>query len=500
MKRMRQGNLAAKWGGVVVLLLGIGPLANGLAATPQVGNGLLRTPGDLVFLLPAGSLMPGILPVGGQPGAGASEPIGPHERAVLSDDALSVAASNNQFALELYQRYTAQVPAENNLLISPLSIATALAMTSTGAQGNTARQMADVLHFELPAERLHPAYGQLLADLDTPREGYQLNIANRLFGQQGFAFKDPFIETLAGPYAAPLEMLDFQRNAEGSRQHINDWVEGKTNGLIQNLLPEGSVHDDTRLVLANAIYFNGAWKYAFDERTTRTDSFITTDSTPVVVPMMSQQQTFRYAVQDDFQILEMPYAGDDLSMVVMLPDTADGLAGLEAALTPALLEESLEAMSSREVRVQLPKFTFDDSMELSSILSNLGMPDAFGNSADFGGMADTDLAIDGVVHKTFIDVSEKGTEAAAATGITIGTTSVVIDPSPPPLFRADHPFLFALRDTHSDSLLFLGRVTQPDELQSPSTSVPEPSSALLCLLALLARIFYKHRDSRITDT
>ncbi len=491
MKRTRQSHSRAIGIGIVVLSLGIGPQANSLAAPFLDGNRPLGTSGDLLLSPPAGSLIPGLSPIGGRSGssglAGSSgmEPIPPHERAVLSDDALAVAASNNRFALDLYQQYTARVPAEKNVLISPLSISTALAMTYTGALGNTARQMADVLNFDLPAQRLHPAYGQLLMDLGMPREGYQLNIANRLFGQRGFAFKQPFIDTLAGPYAAPLEKLDFRLEPEESRQHINDWVEGKTGGLIQDLLPEGSVDKETRLVLTNAIYFNGNWKYAFDARATREDVFTIPDSTTVTVPMMSQQQTFRYAAGDGFQILEMPYAGDDLSMVVLLPDTTDGLADLEAALTPELLEESLDAMARRDVIVQLPKFTFADSMGLETILSELGMPDAFSDLADFTGMADADLVIDSVVHKTFIDVSEKGTEAAAATGITIGTTSEVIDPLPPPRFRADHPFLFALRDTHSESLLFLGRVTRPDELRGPAAIVPEPSSAPLCLLALL---------------
>ncbi len=411
--------------------------------------------------------------------------IPPHERAVLSDAAYRVAGSNNRFALDIYKSLSHSSDAAENLLVSPFSISTALAMTYAGARGETATQMANVLHFfDQPSESLHPAYGELLGDLKGSREGYQLNVANRLFGQASYAFKNEFLDLVAKDYSAPLEELDFYADAEVARVHINDWVEGETNQRIKNLLPQGSVTQDTRLVLTNAIHFDGQWKHKFLEEATRDVSFFRADGAQETVSMMFQQESFNYAELDGFQMLEMPYAGDDLSMVVMLPEDVDGLSGLEHSLTPAMLDESLAALRQREVRVSLPKFTFDDSFTLSSALAELGMGNAFGSQADFTGIADAGLSISDVLHKTFIDVNEEGTEAAAATGVIIGVTSVVWNP-PPVEFRADRPFLFALRDTHSGSLLFLGRVTEPSKLAG-SASVPEPTAAVLVMLAIVA--------------
>ncbi len=410
--------------------------------------------------------------------------IPPHQRAVLSETAHRVADGNNRFALDIYRALSSSSGAGENLLVSPFSISTALAMTYAGARGETAAQMESVLHFDQPPESLHPAYGELLRDLKGSRDGYQLNVANRLFGQDSYPFKTEFLDLVADDYAAPLEELDFYTAAEAARVHINEWVEGETNQRIKNLLPQGTVTRDTRLVLTNAIHFDGQWKHQFREEATRDAPFFRLDGEQETVSMMFQQESFSYAELEGFQMLEMPYAGDDLSMVVMLPESIDGLASLEQSLTPALLDESFAALRQRDVLVSLPKFTFDNSFQLRSVLAELGMTDAFGSQADFTGIADANLSISDVVHKTFIDVNEEGTEAAAATGVVIGVTSVVWNP-PPVEFRADRPFLFALRDTHSGSLLFLGRVTQPGELTG-SVSVPEPTASVLVLLSIVA--------------
>lgn len=423
--------------------------------------------------------------IGIEPGDPTGETVEPHERAALSADALSVAAGNNQFALDIYRQITASTD-QKNVLVSPFSISTALAMTYAGARGETARQMADVLRFQLPDERLHPAYGELIADLDADREGYRLSVANRLFGQEGYSFKHPFLDITSGDYGAPLEELDFYSDPEGSRTRINRWVEDKTNDKIRNLLPGGSVTRYTRLVLTNAIHFDGSWKYKFDERLTQEEPFYLADGSESTVSLMFQQGSFKYGDFDGFQMLEMPYAGDDLSMVVMLPDAVDGLDELEASVSTELLETSLNAMHQREVLVHLPKFTFDGSFQLGGTLYDMGMTDAFGGG-DFTGIADDGLMISDVIHKTFIDVNEEGTEAAAATAVIVGTTCLCGPPPPPPVFRADHPFLFALRDTHSDSLLFLGRVMELDAsgVATSDTAVPEPTSAALLVIGAL---------------
>lgn len=406
--------------------------------------------------------------------------IPPHERAELSADVLQLVAGNNQFALDLYRRLADEKDVNDNLLSSPLSISAALGMTYAGARGRTAKQMADVLHYSLPDERLHPAYGKLIEDLDAEREGYVLSIANRLFGEQTFDFQQPFLDTVRESYNAPLEKVDFIGDPDASRRRVNNWVAEKTNDKILNLLPEGSVTSDTSLVLTNAIYFNGLWKHKFDEDLTHVAAFQGAEGGTAQVDMMFQQQKFRYGDFDGFKMLEMPYAGDDLSMVVMLPDESDGLASLETTLSSDLLDSSLEAMVEQDVLVYLPKFTFDASFKLGSTLRQMGMADAFSpESADFSGIGGG-FSISDVLHKAFIEVNEAGTEAAAATAVTVITTNAWL-PSPVAVFNADHPFFFALRDTHSGSLMFLGRVAQPGDSvigESGATSVPEPSTAI----------------------
>ena len=323
-----------------------------------------------------------------------------------------------------------------NLLVSPLSISTALAMTYSGVRGNTATQIADVLHWTLPDERLHAAIGGLQADLNTPREGYELSVVNRLFGQSGYPFKQPFLDTVRDAYAVPLEELNFAGAPNASRLHINDWVADQTHDRIQDLLPDGSVTSDTRLVLTNAVHFNGAWKYKFDESATHDAPFHLADGGETPASLMFQKESFRYGDFDGYQMLEMPYAGDDLSMVVVLPREVDGLAALEGSLTADELTTSLDARAAQETLVYLPKFTFGDTVGLTDLLQGLGMTDAFSPGVvDLTGIADAELSISGVFHKTFIDVNEEGTEAAAATAVVIELTSALYPFTPPPVFR-----------------------------------------------------------------
>ena len=433
------------------------------------------------------------------PGSG-SPPIARHERADLSADVASIVAGNNRFAVDMYKHLASAAEPGENVLVSPFSISTALAMTYAGARGNTAHQMADVLRFTLPDDRLHAAFGELMRDLSADREGYDLSVANRLFGQDGYPFKQPFLETTGANYGAPLESLNFVADSEAARERVNDWVAERTSDRIKNLMPEGSVNEETRLVLANAIYFDGSWKYEFDPHHTRKEIFYGPGGSESQVDMMFQSETLAYSEQPGFQMLEMPYAGDDLSMVVMLPTDRNGLASLEPSLSPEVLQAGLDDLNDTTVNVYLPKFKFDSSFKMGRALTDLGMTDAFDpNKSNFSGIVDPDveqLYIQTAVHKAFIDVNEEGTEAAAATGIGIGTTSCVCGPPHPKTFRADHPFLFALRDRHSGSLLFLGRVNEAGEWTANAAfgaAVPEPVTIALVAMGLVGFIMRRSR-------
>jgi serpin B len=429
-------------------------------------------------------LRPTITPTASAP------PIAPHERATLSDDAYRVVAGNNRFALDIYRSLSGESGADKNLLVSPFSISAALAMTYAGARGQTAQQMAGVLGFTLPNDRLHSAFGELLQDLTVPRDGYQLSIANRLFGQAGYPFENAFLDTTSRNYGAPLEALDFRHGPDGARRRINQWVENQTNDKIRDLLPGGSIKDNTRLVLTNAIYFDGSWKNKFYKQLTGDQAFFGTTGQSQV-SMMHQLHSFGYAERSGYQLLEMPYAGDDMSLVVMLPDAHDGLSNLEASLTTDELKAGLGSMYSTSVNVSLPKFTFDSSFKLADALKAMGMTDAFSKArADLRGIADPPdekLYIDEALHKAFIDVNEEGTEAAAATAVIIGAvTTCMCAPPPPKTFDADHPFLFALRDVHSGSLLFFGRVVDPAALTALAPApVPEPASIGLMVMGII---------------
>jgi serpin B len=429
--------------------------------------------------IPAFDLQPVVplVPIGSQ------SAIPRHQRVPLSSEMQSVAQANNRFAFDLFADLRKGREPVANMLISPLSISTALAMTYAGANGQTAEQMADVMHIDSLGNSAHVGFGGWLADLNTERDGYELNIVNRLFAQEGMQLKAGFLDTTSMQYNAPVEELDFVASPEPARQHINAWVAENTNDRIRDLLPQGAVTPSTRLVLTNAVYFNGDWKHEFDEQATRDTPFHIAGGETVEVPTMQQQHSYRYGQFDGYQMLELPYAGDDLSMVVVVPDELDGLGDLEQQLTASEFETSVASLAMRDVIVELPKFTFGDESPLTESLQQLGMKDAFGN-ADFSNLADGDLAISGVFHKTFIDVSERGTEAAGATAVVVGTTSVVLDPPPPVLFRADRSFLFAIRDRHTGGVMFLGRMAEPEISADGVAAVPEPPNCIQLVLVV----------------
>jgi serpin B len=379
------------------------------------------------------------------------------------DQALLV-EGNSAFAFELYQ---ALKETDGNLFYSPFSISLALAMTYAGARGETAQQMTDTLQFILDQDELHPAFNWLSAELagrgqgaqGKDGEGFRLNIANAIWGRKGAAFLPAFLDVLAENYGAGLRTLDFINQAEQSRLAINDWVSDQTNGRIKDLIPEGTINEFTRLVLTNAIYFNAAWKYPFQKQATTNGPFYLLDGDQVTVPMMEQTESFGYASGDGYQAIELPYDGDELSMVVLLP-TSDNFGAFEAALQARQVDDIIGNLTTARVTLRVPRFEFESEFGLKDTLAEMGMPDAFSPAeADFSGMTgDRTTFIWDVIHKAFVSVDEAGTEAAAATEVHMKDSAIL---EPDVEVTLDHPFIFLIRDIQTGTILFVGRVLNP---------------------------------------
>ncbi|MFZ2147453.1 MAG: serpin family protein [Sedimentisphaerales bacterium] len=385
-----------------------------------------------------------------------------------------VVTGNNKFALELYAKLRGK---EGNLFFSPYSISTALALTYAGARGQTEAQMARVLHFPIitkPGTELSSTlipdrqqfasmFAEIIKDLNDKgkKGGYELRIANALWGQKGYGFLEEFLELIKTNYDGRLNEVDFIRATETARKTINVWVGKQTNDKIKNLIQKGVLDSMTRLVLTNAIYFKGNWARQFKEDRTKEAPFTLIDGRKLDVEMMNQTGQFSYMETEDFQALELPYVDDELSMIILLPKEFDGLDELEKTLTVENLSKWLGVLRKLEVIVSVPRFRMTGQFGLASVLESMGMIDAFSPDADFSGMnGKKDLFISAVIHKAYVDVNEEGTEAAAATAVTMKLTSV--GPTRIPVFCADHPFLFLIRDNHSGSILFIGRVMKPN--------------------------------------
>jgi serine protease inhibitor len=380
-------------------------------------------------------------------------------KAVIDPNQQTAAAGNNKFALELYRNLQSR---QGNLFLSPYSISTALAMTCAGARGQTEKQMAQTLCFgPVKNEQFHETFGKIIKQLNTSgaKGGYELTVANALWGQKDYKFLPDFLTLVRENYGGDLRQVDFVKQTEEARKTINAWVESKTKDKIKELIKPGTLDSMTRLVLTNAIYFKGKWESPFKPERTQDSPFVLLDGQKVNVPMMHQTGKFGYMETNDIWVLEMPYVNNDLSMVVLLPKQADGVKGLEKQLVSDNLAGWLANIHKREVQVFFPRFKMTSEFELAKVLSAMGMPDAFSGKADFSGMTGShDLLISAVVHKAYVDVNEEGTEAAAATGVTMKLTSIG---APPAVFRADHPFIFLIRDNQTGSILFLGRVANP---------------------------------------
>jgi serpin B len=373
---------------------------------------------------------------------------------------------NNAFALELYGKLA---QGDGNRFLSPFSISTALAMTYAGAEGETASQMAKALHFDLPADRLHSAFHRLATELlsrtsapsgSKVEPDVQLLTANAIWTQSGEPVLTDFRKRIEVNYRGGIYPVDFRGAAEAACRTINAWVEEQTRDKIKDLIKPNLISAKTSLVLTNAIYFKALWDAPFHTEATRPGEFLAATGEKIPVEMMNQSERFGYYHEGTFQALELPYKGNALAMVVFLPGSPGGLAAFESSMTAAKLDTWLAKLSPHRVNVGLPKFHLKGEFELKAALSALGMSDAFRSTADFSGMTGTrDLMISAVVHKAFVEVEEKGTEAAAATGVIMGRAMAVVQPI---VFRADRPFFFLIRDLRTGSILFLGRMVRPE--------------------------------------
>lgn len=378
---------------------------------------------------------------------------------VMANNLNLLVTGNNAFALDIYKELSEE---EGNIFISPYSISSALAMTYAGARGDTAKEMADTLHFNLPQEELHSGFYNLSRLLDATGKSYQLSVANALWGQRDYKFNKEFLDITNRYYEAGFKEVDYidEENRERTRETINKWVEDKTNNKIRELIQPRDLTSLTRLVLTNAIYFKGKWEVQFDPEETRDMPFYISEREKKETPMMHQTSKFNYMENDSVQVLELPYTGGDLSMVVILPRPDISLYKVEKGLSSDKLQSWLDGLSKEDVDVYLPRFKMEKRFMLNDTLQKLGMKLAFDEFlADFSGMTPKpDLHISKVIHQSFVEVNEEGTEAAAATAVIMGGKAVGIGPA---LFKADRPFIFLIRDIPSGSILFIGRLVEP---------------------------------------
>jgi serpin B len=384
---------------------------------------------------------------------------------VSAADSATFASDNEAFALDAYHGMAAS---GDNLVFSPASISIALAMAYAGAAGTTASEMATALHFGLPPERLHPAFDALdlaLATRGQDKKGadggpMRVDVVNAAWAERTYTFLPVYLDNLALNYGAGVNLLDFVGASESARQTINAWVAGKTENKIKDLLPEGTVDSNTRLVLTNAVYLNAAWKTPFDPTDSYDGSFTLLDGSTVTTRLMDLALQAPAMKGTGFVAAAIPYDDDRLSFLVVVPD-AGTFAQFEASLDAAKLDSIVTGLTSQSVILGLPRFKVETAQELASLLQGLGMASAFApGAADFSGMDGTrDLYISNVIHKAFISVAEKGTEAAAATGVVVTLSS-----APLGLYvTADHPFLYFLRDEPTGAILFMGRVLDPTQ-------------------------------------
>ena len=411
-------------------------------------------------------------------GCGGSEanlpPVTPVNNPVFDKDAPTdiAVASNNGLGVDLYHQLSRQDEDNGNLFFSPMSVSAALMLTYEGARGETKAEFEDVLSLdgEDPVAS-HKAYAGVLGRLTAGGKPYELAVANMLWGERTMPFRDAYLDTVRSHYAASFESVDFKTDYETQRKRINGWVSARTKNRVNDLLPEDSLDHLTRLVLVNARYFKATRATEFEEHATANQPFPLQPSGPggqggtVKVPMMRQSMEFHaHADMDGYDALRLNYKSNDLSMLILLPDKRDGLKELEKQLDTELIDDAVKSLKPMLVTVTLPKWETTQSCQLKPALKALGMHGAFlGATADFTGLSDSaeaeELYIDDVYHKAFIAVDEAGTEAAASTAVVIKAESAPIGEHVE--FKADHPFIYLIRDERTGAILFMGRVTDP---------------------------------------
>lgn len=382
-------------------------------------------------------------------------------------DSAALASSIEGFNADLFAKLKT---GKGNVFYSPTSIAIALDMAAAGARGDTAQQMQKVLHLGTDPAKTNASAGHLLASWSTSSDsGPTLNVANRLWGQQDYAFLPDYLQITRDSYGAELAPVDYKKASDQARTAINTWVADKTNQKILNLIPAGVLTAQTRLVLTNAVYFKGTWAHAFKKESTKTEPFKTATGS-VTVPMMHENVSASYADLPHAQLLSLPYKGDAmhaLSMVIALPKAGSTLAAAEADLDATAVSKWISSETVHSVNVSLPKLKIESQFELAPTLQQLGMPLAFTNQADFTGMSaakgDDALKISNVIHKAFVDVNEDGTEAAAATGVVMSTKAAMAPTQTPIEMKVDHPFFFFIRDDKSGAILFAGKIENPNK-------------------------------------
>ncbi len=370
----------------------------------------------------------------------------------------AVVKGNTAFALSMHRELSST---EGNLFFSPYSISTALGMTYAGARNNTEKEMKEALHFPGRREELPKSFGELQDALHAVQRAgdIKLSIANAIWAEKSYKFLPSFMDLVEKEYKSKISLANFVGDAEAERNTINSWVEKQTNDKITDLIPKGVLTSVTRMVLVNAIYFKGDWASPFKEDHTQEREFYVAAEEKIKAKMMMQSGKFRLAEDGDTQALEMPYKGNTLSMLVLLPKQKGGISQLEETLTAEKLSGLVATLRETKVDVSFPKFKVEAGYNLKTPFKSLGMKDAFTGAADFSGMDGTrNLFISDILHKAFVEVEETGTEAAAATAVSVGILSAPVYPR----FNANHPFLFLIRDNATGSILFMGRLVNPN--------------------------------------
>jgi serine protease inhibitor len=376
-----------------------------------------------------------------------------------TEKSAKIISADNQFGFELFKKINASVNEPKNTMISPLSVSLALAMVYNGAEGNTKTQMEEMLHkSNLTPEDINQSYKDLVSSLSSHDPKVELSISNAIFYRNTFPVKSDFIATNQNFYQAEVSGLDFT-NTTQTLEKVNAWVNTQTKGKIAKIIEQ--VNDQDIMYLLNAIYFNGEWKYRFDSKETFDLTFTKEDHSTVQTPTMQIENPFNYCSNQSFELLEMPYGSGKYSMLIFLPETGKNTDDVVSLLNSDNVNDWISKLTEQKKKVYLPKFEFKFDKSLVDELSALGMTDAFNDAtANLSGISDAaKLVISEVMHKAYIKVDERGTEAAAVTGITVGTTSAGPDNS----FRVDHPFVFAIREKDTNAILFIGKVMNPKQ-------------------------------------